>query len=198
MLPMLLNPGRLNHLSVRVLNPTNDPIDGMTLKQIPRQARIIPYRAGGEYNCGGITGSVELMMVPVIRVEDIFASASSKSDIIKIEANLRNSGTKNIHRHLLFTVAPAASGESLKSLELDCDVPPGDTLIRTEIKIENPNLWELNNPYLYRLSLRITDEKERSADERSVRFGFRDFRFENGSFRLNGRQDFSPVCTFLQ
>ncbi|MEK7719897.1 MAG: glycoside hydrolase family 2 TIM barrel-domain containing protein, partial [Bacteroidota bacterium] len=45
-------------------------------------------------------------------------------------------------------------------------------------------------PYLYRLSLRSTSEKDQMADERSVRFGFRDFKFENGSFRLNGRRVF--------
>ena len=60
----VIKPDDTNHLSVRVLNPTNEPIDSMTLKQIPRQARVIPYRSGAEYNCGGITGSVELMLVP--------------------------------------------------------------------------------------------------------------------------------------
>lgn len=186
----VIKPGGNNHLSVRVLNPTNEPIDGMTLRQIPKQARIIPFRSGSEYNCGGITGSVELMLVPIVRVEDLFASANSKSDVIKIEANLRNAGTKNIHQYLTFTVAPATSGETLKTLEFDCDVPPGDTLIQTEIIIEDPHLWDINNPYLYRLSLRNTNEKDKSIDERSVRFGFRDFRFENGSFRLNGRRIF--------
>ncbi len=182
--------GEMNHLSVRVLNPTNEPIDGMTLKQIPRQSRVIPYSSGGEYNCGGITGSVELMIVPMVRVEDLFASTNSKSDVIQIEATIRNAGTKRIHQHLAFTVAPAASGETLKSMEFDCDVPPGDTIIKTTIKIEDPHLWDLNNPYLYRLSLRSTSEKDQMADERSVRFGFRDFKFENGSFRLNGRRVF--------
>ena len=180
--------GGSNHISLRVLNPTNEPIDGMTLKQIPRQARTIPYRAGGEYNCGGITGSVELMLVPMVRVEDIFVSASSESDVIKIETTIRNAGTKKNHQHLIFSVAPAASGETLKSAEMAFDIPPGDTLIRTEIKVENPHLWDLNNPYLYRLSVRNTNGKDNSMDERSVRFGFRDFKFENGSFRLNGRR----------
>ena len=110
--------------------------------------------------------------------------------MIKIEATLRNAGTKRSLQHLSFTVAPAASGETLKSMEFDCDVPPGDTLIKKEIKIENPHLWDINNPYLYRLSLRNSNEKDKSTDERSVRFGFRDFRFENGSFRLNGRRIF--------
>ena len=186
----VIRPGVANQLSVRVLNPTNEPIDSMTLKQIPRQARTIPYRAGGEYNCGGITGSVELMLVPIVRVEDIFASASSKSDVIKIEATIRNAGTKKNHQHLTFSVAPAASGETLKSIELDCNVPPGDTLIKADIKIDNPYLWDLNDPYLYRLSVRNTNDRDKSMDERSVRFGFRDFKFENGSFRLNGRRLF--------
>jgi hypothetical protein len=186
----IITSGGINHLSVRVLNPTNEPIDSMTLKQIPKQARIIPYRAGGEYNCGGITGSVELLFSPIVNVEDLFASANSKSDVINIEANLHNAGKKTVKQHLTFTVAPAASGEALKSMEFDCDIPPGDTLIKTEIKIENPHLWDLNNPYLYRLSLRSTNEKEKSIDERSVRFGFRDFKFENGCFRLNGRRIF--------
>jgi hypothetical protein len=186
----VIKSGDTNHLSVRVLNPTNEPIDNMTLKQIPRQARIIPYTAGGEYNCGGITGSVELMLVPLVRVEDLFASASSESEVIQIEATLRNAGTKRTRQHFVFSAAPATNGETLKTMTFDCDVPPGDTIIKTALPIENPHLWDLNNPYLYRLSLLITNEKNHSADERSVRFGFRDFKLENGSFRLNGKRIF--------
>ncbi len=180
----------VNHLTVRVLNPSNEPIDGITLKQIPRQARVIPYTAGGEYNCGGITGSVELMMVPAVRVEDLFASANSKSDVVEIEATIHNAGLSRVHQQLAFSVAPASSGETLKTLEFDCFVPPGDTLIKTILKIEEPRLWDTNNPYLYRLTLRSRNDKDQSADERSVRFGFRDFKFENGSFRLNGKRLF--------
>ncbi len=186
----VVKPNEQNHLSVRVLNPTNEPIDGMTLKQIPRQARVISFWAGAQFNCGGITGSVEMLLVPEVRVEDLFVSANSPGDVVKIEANIRNSGTKRKHRHLAFTVAPAASGEALKVLELACNVPPGDTLIHAEINLENPRLWDIDDPYLYRLSVRNTGEKDKSVEERSVRFGFRDFRFANGSFRLNGRRLF--------
>lgn len=179
-----------NHLSVRVLNPTTESIDGLTLDHVPHQARVVPYRSGSEYNCGGITGSVALIIAPAVRVADIFASADSKSDVVKIETTLRNAGTKKYRQHLSFTVAPATSGESLKTVEFDCDVAPGDTIIRTEIKIENRRLWDINDPYLYRLSLRNTNGKDKTADERSVRFGYRDFTFEKGSFRLNGRRIF--------
>jgi hypothetical protein len=186
----VVRPGNQNHLSIRVLNPTNEPIDGMTLKQIPRQARVISFWAGAQFNCGGITGSVELLLVPEVRVEDLFVSANSPGDVVKIEANIRNSGTKRQHQHLALTVAPATSGEALKVLELECNVPPGDTLIHAQINIENPRLWDIDDPYLYRLSIRNTGEKDKTVEERSVRFGFRDFRFANGSFRLNGRRIF--------
>ena len=186
----VIKTGEPNHLSVRVLNPTNEPIDGMTLKQIPRQARVMPYSAGGEYNCGGITGSVELRFVPVVRVEDLFASANSKSDVVEIEATIHNAGLSRVHQQLIISVAPASSGETLKTLEFECTVPPGDTIIKSSIKIEEPRLWDTNNPYLYRLTLRNTNQNEQTADERSVRFGFRDFKFENGSFRLNGKRLF--------
>lgn len=186
----IIKSGKTNHLSVRVLNPTNQPIDGMTLKQIPRQARIIPYTAGGEYNCGGITGSVKLLLVPTVRIGDLFASANSKSDLIRIEAILHNAGTTYLHQHLTFTLAPETSGETIKSLGFDCNVPPGDTIIKKEIQIEDPKLWDIDNPFLYRLTLRNTNQKNHSTDEHAIHFGFRDFKFENGSFRLNGRRIF--------
>ena len=52
------------------------------------------------------------------------------------------------------------------------------------MKIDQPRLWELNDPFLYRVTARVGD------DGRSVRCGFREFRFENGFFRLNGRRIF--------
>ena len=186
--------GATNHLCVRVLNPSLEPIDGMTMGQTPHQARVIPYSAGAAYNCGGIMDSVELMLVPAVRVEDLYASPDPKTGIIRIEANLRNAGPRVLHQRLALTVAPAASGEMLNTVILDRDLPPGDTLIKAELKIDQPHLWDVNDPYLYRVTLRTDNESAGSLDERSVRCGFRDFRFENGSFRLNGRgYSFAPA-----
>ncbi|MBI2298507.1 MAG: glycoside hydrolase family 2, partial [Armatimonadetes bacterium] len=47
---------------------------------------------------------------------------------------------------------------------------------------------DLNDPYLYRVSARLTDDAGVALDETSARCGFRDFRFQNGAFRLNGRR----------
>ena len=99
-----------------------------------------------------------------------------------------------------FTVAPANSGETLERIVLDRNLPSGDTLVETELHVAQPRLWELNEPNLYRVTVRVDESRslrERtqlsrrgSFDEHSVRCGFRDFTFENGYFRLNGRRLF--------
>jgi hypothetical protein len=179
-----IRPGAKNLLAVRVLNPTHEPIDGIVLGETPKQARVIPYHAGAAFNHGGITGSVELLATPAVRVEDLFARADPKTGTIKIQANVRNAARTAARGRLEFTVAPAASGESLCVAVVERELAPGDTLVEAELQIDQPRLWELNDPFLYRVTARVGD------DERSVRCGFRDFRFENGFFRLNGRRIF--------
>ena len=185
-----LKVGATNRLAVRVLNPTLQPIDGLVLGQTPRQARQMPYGAGGAYNCGGITESVELLLVPAVRVEDLYAAPDPKTGVIRIEVNVRNATAKTARGRVEFTVAPAASGETLQVVTLEQALAPGDSQIKTELKIDRPHLWDLNDPFLYRVTARVTAGAAAAMDERSVRCGFRDFRFENGCFRLNGRRTF--------
>ena len=59
--------GRQNLVAVRVLNPTNEPIDGVVLGQTPHDNRRIPHKFGAAFNIGGITGPVELVIVPAVR-----------------------------------------------------------------------------------------------------------------------------------
>ncbi|MBM3242244.1 glycoside hydrolase family 2 [Candidatus Poribacteria bacterium] len=185
-----IKPLEHNRLAVRVLNPTNEPIDGIVLNETPHRSKAIPYRAGGIADHGGIEDSVELLIVPVVRVEDLFVRPDPETGIIRIQANIRNAGQKSAEGRLVFTVSPAASGETLNIVNLERELPPGDTLIETNLQVSNPRLWELNDPYLYRVTMQVLIEDSNSFDEYSVRCGFRDFRFEDGYFRLNGRRIF--------
>ena len=87
-----------------------------------------------------------------------------------------------------FTVAPAASGETLSAARIQRELPPGDSLIETELAVDQPRLWELNDPYLYRVTARASVDSSTSFDEQLTRCGFRDFRLQDGCFRLNGRR----------
>jgi len=172
------------------LNPTLQPIDGLALSQTPHQARVIPYRAGAAYNCGGITDSVELLLTPSVRIEDLYAAPDPKTGLIHIEANVRNALPVAVRGRLEFIVAPAASGETLRAATIEREFAPGDSRVKTELKIDHPHLWELNDPFLYRVSARVESNSETSMDELSARCGFQDFRLENGYFRLNARRIF--------
>jgi len=70
----------------------------------------------------------------------------------------------------------------------------GDTLIETTLLVAQPRLWSLDDPFLYRVTARVSTDPTGSAKdpdtfhEQSVRCGFRDFRFDQGAFRLNGKR----------
>jgi len=185
-----IKPNAANRLAVRVLNPTHTPIDGVVLNQTSHRNKVIPYRAGASYNHGGIVDSVELLLVPAVRIEDLLARPDTKTGEIRVRVNLKNAAEHGANARLDFTVAPAASGETLDATIVDRSLPPGDSLVEAELRVTDPRLWELNEPNLYRVTVRIHEDNSTSFDERSVRCGFREFRFDRGYFRLNGRRLF--------
>jgi hypothetical protein len=185
-----LKPGTANRIAVRVLNPTNEPIDGIKLQETAHTAKTAPWVPGRSGNWGGIADSVELILAPAVRVEDLFVRADPKTGKIRVQTNVRNAGRQPVAGKLVWTVSPAASGETLHVVQIDRELPPGDTLIESELNVEHPHLWELNDPYLYRVTARVAIDSNASLDEQSTRCGFRDFRLENGAFRLNGKRLF--------
>jgi hypothetical protein len=180
-----VKPDAVNRLAVRVVNPTNTPVDGITLADTAHTSKH-----DGGFNWGGIMDAVELIVAPAVRVEDLFVRPDPKTGRIRVQANLRNVGKQAVPGKVVLTVAPAKGGETLDVVPLDRQLPPGDTRIETELKVQNPRLWELNDPYLYRVTVRVGTNAATSFDEQSTRCGFRDFRCQDGFFRLNGRRIF--------
>lgn len=183
-----VKPGAQNRVAVRVLNPTHEPIDGIILEQTPRRNKVYPPSPGSDYDWGGITDSVELLLAPAVRVEDLFVQADWKTGLVRVKLNLRNAAREPVAVGLEACVSPAASGETLDCARADLQAPPGDHLVELQLRVAAPHLWDLKDPFLYRVSARADTQGSGSFDEQSVRCGFRDFRFENGYFRLNGRR----------
>ncbi len=183
-------PGQTNRLAVRVLNPTYDPIDGIALKQTPSGAKQYPVTANSSYNCGGILDSVELLVAPSVRIEHLHVMPDWKTGQIRVQAAVRAAATQSTQATLQLTVAPAATGQSLQTRLLTATLPPGLTQVEGRLHVSNHRLWRLNDPYLYRVTARVQAAETSAADEQSLRCGFRDFRFENGYFRLNGERIF--------
>lgn len=183
-----IKPDAANRIAVRVLNPGYEPIDGVVLGQTPRRNKTHPYSPGSDYNYGGITDSVELLAVAPQRVEDLFVRPDFRTGAIHVQCNVRHAGQASAKGRIVFTVAPAASGETQDVVHIQQDLMPGDTRIDAVLRVPHPRLWDLQDPYLYRVTARVQSDGSDSFDEVSTRCGFRDFRLENGYFRLNGRR----------
>ena len=187
-----VKPGQTNRLVVRVLNPTSEPIDGIRLSETAKRCKEggAKYSAGGSYNHGGITQDVELLCVPAVYLDDLFATATPAATAGRIHVRLgvRNTTAAAQKATIAVTVAPARSGETVASVLLDREIPAGASTIDADVKIDQPHLWDLNDPHLYRVTARLSAEAARSIDERSARCGFREFCFRDGYFRLNGRR----------
>ena len=73
-------------------------------------------------------------------------------------------------------------------------IEPGSNTAEVEIQVPEHKLWCPDGPVLYRITVSL--QTLASVDEQSVRFGFRDFHFENGYFRLNGKRIFLKGSNF--
>jgi hypothetical protein len=181
-------PGQPNRIALRVLSPADEPIDGMTRRNTPQRGRQCKPAIGTEYQCGGLLDSVELLVCPAVRIDDLFVRPDVATGQIRLRATIRNAGPTPAAGRLHLTVAPAAPGEPLDVLDLDRSFPPGDTPLEAVLQVAKPHLWNLNDPYLYRVTARV--DTSTAFDELSTRCGFRDFRFADGAFRLNGKRIF--------
>jgi hypothetical protein len=182
--------GGTNRLAVRVLNPTQEAIDGITLGATPHGIKTHPLRPGAVYNVGGIVDSVELMISPAVRVADVFVRPDPKSGIIRVDVKVHNAARSPTAMTIQLAVAGASGGPTLDAAQLRQEAASGDTLIQSQLHVSESHLWDLNDPFLYRVTVRVQEDGNNSFDERSLRCGFREFRFENGYFRLNGRRVF--------
>src|SRR5439155_24672076 len=185
-----VKPGGSNRLAVRVLNPGDQPINGFRLNETPHRNKMVHYVNGNGYDIGGIIESVELLMAPAVRIENLYVRPDWKTGKIRIQANVRNTLLEPTGGQVQFSVAPALSGETLVTGALERDLRPGDTRVAVELQLRGYRLWDLNDPCLYRVTAQVKTEGAEGFDETSLRCGFRDFRVVNGYFRLNGKRIF--------
>ena len=176
-------------LAIRVLNPTTRPIDGFLLGQTPHRNKTVPPRCGSAFDSGGVMYPVELRFVPSVHVTDVFARPDAKTGAVAVTVKVRNSRPAATAGVVALSVAPSAGGDVLQSVERKAEFAPGETQHELALALPQPRLWNLDDPYLYRVSASVTTDAGKSH-QYSVRCGFRDFRIVDGYFLLNGKRVF--------
>jgi hypothetical protein len=178
-----------NVLAVRVLNPTYTRIDGIKLLETPHGCKADGIHGNTLFNSGGIVGDVELLAVAPLRITDIHLVPDWKTGEIRIRAALENTAAE-CAAVAKFFVASAGGGQSLAATDVPVIAKPGAGLVEAVVRVPNHRLWTIEDPALYRVTVRLLVTNTDSVHEQTVRCGFRDFRYENGYFRLNGKRVF--------
>lgn len=83
-----------------------------------------------------------------------------------------------------------ASGKEIIKQQLACRLLAGDTQTfkSKPVRLENPRLWDIDDPYLYKLYTRVLDQNGNLLDEVINPLGLRWFRFDpEEGFFLNGK-----------
>ena len=135
--------GEVNRIAVRVLSPGDQPIDGMTRSNTPQRGRACGTPPGGEYQCGGLIDSVDLLVCPAVRIGDLHVQPDCKDGVVRVITTVIHTGKEKAAGRLHVTVAPAASGETLAAGDAEQVFAPGETRIETVLKVPQPSSLEV-------------------------------------------------------
>jgi len=178
-----VKPGVSNLIAVRVLSPFGEPIDGIARGQTP-------HGALRDFNLGGLIDDVELLIRPCLYQDDLFVKPNWRTGQVDVELVTNNMVHRPLPATLRVEISPATGGEPIVHASTKLYLTSGQNSAEVRLRVPSHILWDLKNPYLYRATCRLQVDGSPSVDQVSARFGFRDFRFADGFFRLNGKRIF--------
>ncbi|GAB1308901.1 beta-galactosidase GalB [Urechidicola sp. KH5] len=118
---------------------------------------------------------------------------TSQNADVHIETTIENPNKVSAEYKIETTILNA---EGLQVAQTSSEFNPSENfVINSQLKVENPILWDTDNPYLYTVQTKILNGGT-AIDNYETNFGIRTIKYskENG-FELNGRQvKFKGVC----
>ncbi|MEI8073790.1 MAG: beta-galactosidase GalA [Bacteroidota bacterium] len=147
---------------------------------------------GWFYEGAGIYRHVWLTQLNNLHFDDhgVFVSSiiTDKNAVINIASTISNTGF-NGNKFLLRTYITDRTGKKLSSIAtqpINIEAKSQATL-HQKLSLTDPTLWDLENPYLYRLVSEIV-VADKVVDQQTNKFGIRSIRFDaNEGFYLNGK-----------
>ena len=180
-----------NLLVVRVLNPIDEAIDGFILKETPHRFKTnTDYMPGTLYNFGGIMKALDLSEVNPVRILDVYAKADIEERRIEVSVTVQNDYEGTTTGRITVSAGLRNVGQVLSRKDVTAITPVGKSTHQIMLPVDQPRLWSIEDPQLYRVTvdLDMGTDSATYSDQRTVNCGFRDFRVENGYFRLNGKR----------
>ncbi len=146
-------------------------LDSTERKEIPPFGNVVDYLV-----YGGIYREVWIEEVSEVYIDNAFVRTLNvlhDRKILDIDVTLSESASGN----LIFTLLDGDKVLGEKT------TPFKGSVINAKWAITDVELWDIDNPKLYTINIKMDGE-----DEISVRFGFRECRFKKDGFYLNGKK----------
>ncbi len=148
------------------------------------------------WRISGIFRDVNLIFYPKLKIADVKAQASFNDDMsqatLSVDTRIECLGEEFDFGYINLVLDDATGknvvDERITVVGID---DGGKHSFRFNCKIDNPNLWSSENPYLYKLSMKLVDvdkKVEKLLDLRTINFGFR--QIEIAKMDENGRGPF--------
>ena len=173
-----LKKGDVASLDIRITNPGGD-YDWMDY--IPFTWNGVKLNSGRAV--GGITGHVTLEITDPVYIDDVFVMNTPDPKTVEVRITAVNDTGADVEKEctvmLVQDNVPVMAAEKVT-------LKPGENLIARKFTYENAELWDLDNPNLYTMSVKLGSESQDQT------FGFRWFGPEgigkDAMFRLNGKR----------
>ena len=141
------------------------------------------------YSGGGIYRDVHLLASPMTHISPdglyLYTDHILNGDAFVIaEAAVENHTTKDFGGWVTFSVKESSAKGKIRIF-----APAGKTTnCRTQICIENAQLWDIDMPHLYTVEAALLDEADQKLDDAETAFGIRTISVDaKNGFVLNGR-----------
>ncbi len=176
-----------NAVSLRVLSDMG-PAFGL-----PTGARHV---YGSQWSTGnirmGLWGDVTLVSEPCVGIGRLLVTPDIGRKSAEVDVSLSPLPAyagRRLRLAAAITPATASLGAAVCATVATAAATPDKLPTRLTLACGGDiRLWDVESPNLYYCTLFVLDEEGRVLNARTERFGFREFRTENGHFLLNGRR----------
>lgn len=161
-------------------------VDSTERSDIPPFGGMVDY-----LTFGGIYREVQIRAVPDVFIENVFAkpvNVLQSNRAVKVRVYL-NGGNQRVSK-------------GVENQQIVTDLRDGDKVVATKTvavtageyididlsNLGNITLWDINNPKLYTVRVKLLNDRKMISDHYETRIGFREATFKPDGFFLNGKR----------
>ncbi|MBI9018008.1 MAG: DUF4981 domain-containing protein [Phycisphaerae bacterium] len=146
------------------------------------------------WRLSGIFRDVYLYSTNTLRIQDYFVTCDLdeyyRNAVLKVDALVKNYHPKNHVNHCTVDVElfDADGNKVAQTPTMNLSAYANSQMLHyTSVKVSNPKKWTAETPYLYDVVLTLKNDKGKTLEVQTCKFGFRKVELSGGQVKVNGQ-----------